>query len=276
MLKPTEIDLRLVISSNYLMPRNMLESYVNYIEKAMPESTNGRPRADLKRILHAIYFVLRTGIQWDALPFVFGRPKTVYHWYSVFSKNKFFEVLWTCAVKKLLEFEILDLRHQSVDSSQRKAPAGGEATGPSPVDRAKSGSKISLHVEANGLPLGLIIAPANLSDQKLLQPTFMDAINRFGQQRNSLFVHLDRGFDSKTNVDFIKNLCLACVVPDRVYKKRKQLHIAKPPDKFRWVVERTISWLGRCRRVFVRHDRLAIHYLSWVQLAAQRLCFARL
>ena len=54
----------------------------------------------------------------------------------------------------------LDLSDVVVDCCITKAPCGGEKAGRSPVDRGKRGIKRSMVVDANGIPLGAIAAPA--------------------------------------------------------------------------------------------------------------------
>jgi putative transposase len=44
----------------------------------------------------------------------------------------------------------------------------------------------------------------------------------------------------------------------------------------RWVVERTISWLNRCRAILVRWDEKAENYLGMIQLACALLWYRRL
>jgi transposase len=55
----------------------------------------------------------------------------------------------------------LELEHLAVDSCTTKAPCGGQVAGPSPVDRRKQGLKRSVAVEAGGIPLAALPAPAN-------------------------------------------------------------------------------------------------------------------
>jgi transposase len=55
----------------------------------------------------------------------------------------------------------LRLDHLAVDSCTTKAPRGGQTAGPSPVDRRKQGLKRSVAVEADGMPLAAVPAPAN-------------------------------------------------------------------------------------------------------------------
>jgi hypothetical protein len=65
----------------------------------------------------------------------------------------------------------LELEHLAVDSRATKAPCGGQVAGPSPVDRRKQGLKRSVAVEAGGIPLAALAAPANYRDDGPLAAT---------------------------------------------------------------------------------------------------------
>ena len=67
--------------------------------------------------------------------------------------------------------EGLDLENLCVDGCIVKAPCGGEIAGKSPVDRGKQGTKRSVLTDGNGIPLGVVAAPANRNDSPLLRPT---------------------------------------------------------------------------------------------------------
>ena len=69
----------------------------------------------------------------------------------------------------------LDFADCTVDGSRHKAPAGGEGTGPSPVDRGKRGWKWSLFADGNGIPVTWITDAANRNDCILLEPTLAAA-----------------------------------------------------------------------------------------------------
>jgi hypothetical protein len=64
------------------------------------------------------------------------------------------------------------------------------------VDRGKRGIKRSTMVDANGIPLGVVSAPANRHDSPLLAPTLDRALEALGLPRQSVSIHLDRGYDS--------------------------------------------------------------------------------
>ena len=55
----------------------------------------------------------------------------------------------------------IDWKWQSMDGVITKAPLGGKSTGPNPTDRAKSGTKRSILVDGNGVPLSVCVDAAN-------------------------------------------------------------------------------------------------------------------
>ena len=74
----------------------------------------------------------------------------------------------------------LELSEVAVDCCVTKAPCGGEKAGRSPVDRGKRGIKRSMAVDASGIPLGVVSAPANRHDSPLLGPTLEAASEALG------------------------------------------------------------------------------------------------
>jgi hypothetical protein len=125
----------------------------------------------------------------------------------------------------------LELSEMAVDCCITKAPCGGQKSGRSPVDRGKRGIKRSVAVDACGIPLGVITAPANRHDSPLLSETLESA----GQLPEHSSVHLDRAYDSKITTGILESRDLIGVISEK----------GKPaPLKagMRWIVERTNSW----------------------------------
>jgi transposase len=83
----------------------------------------------------------------------------------------------------------LDLPDVAIDGCITKATCGGELAGRSPVDRGKQGRKRSLAVDAAGIPLGTIAAPANRHDARLLIPT-LDTLRVTDAAMKSFLDHL--------------------------------------------------------------------------------------
>jgi transposase len=95
----------------------------------------------------------------------------------------------------------LELEQLAVASCTTKAPCGGQVAGPSPVDRRKQGLKRSVAVEANGIPLVALPAPANHRDDGLLAATLAAAAvvtaAAISPLPGTLTVHLDAGYDDQ-------------------------------------------------------------------------------
>jgi transposase len=85
----------------------------------------------------------------------------------------------------------------AVDCCITKAPCGGERSGRSPVDRGKRGIKRSVLVDAQGIPLGSVSAPANRHASPLLGETLDSVEEILGAFPEPVRVHLDRGYDSE-------------------------------------------------------------------------------
>ena len=128
----------------------------------------------------------------------------------------------------------LELSDVAVDGCITKAPCGGERAGKSPVDRGKQGLKRSTVVDASGIPLGAIAAPANRHASPLLDET-LDTLKALGPLPERMSVHLDRGYDWRTTREKLKARGLASTIPEK--GKPAPLRVTK-----RWVVERTNSW----------------------------------
>lgn len=135
----------------------------------------------------------------------------------------------------------LDLSDVAVDCCITKAPCGGEKAGRSPVDRGKQGIKRSVVVDANGIPLGAIAAPANRHDLPLLEET-LDTMGIVGELPERVSVHLDRGYDSGATRQRLNLRGLLAEIP----QKGKPASVAATK---RWVVERSNSWSNAYKKL---------------------------
>jgi putative transposase len=146
--------------------------------------------------------------------------------------------------------------------------------GPNPTDRAKNGVKRSLLVEKDGGPLAVVIAGANVPDHKLLAAT-LDAVvvERPEPEPNwPQYLCLDKGYDNETGwgviVDYDYEPHIRPIRDLRPSRKRRY----KPR---RWVVERTLAWLSKCRAILIRWDKKAANYLGLLKRACGLLWFRR-
>lgn len=135
----------------------------------------------------------------------------------------------------------LDLSDIAVDGCITKAPCGGQKAGRSPVDRGKGGMKRSTVVDANGIPIGSIAAPANRHDSPLLEET-LDTMEIIGELPERINAHLDRGYDSKTTRQRLAERGLLAQISEK--GKPDPLGTTK-----RWVVERTNAWSNAYKKL---------------------------
>lgn len=142
-----------------------------------------------------------------------------------------------------------------IDSPQVRAFGGGEATGPSPVDRRKKGAKYTLLVDRDGVPLVIRTAPANRSDQREILPavvSFPAVGGKPGRPRtHPEKLYADAGYNCKATRSILRWLGIEPHIRKRNSKHGSHL------GRVRWVVERTISWIKGLRRMRVRYDRSA-------------------
>jgi putative transposase len=146
--------------------------------------------------------------------------------------------------------------------------------GPNPTDRGKPGVKQSLLVEADGGPLAITIAGANVPDAQLLEATIDAIVLERPEPEPDFEQHLclDKGFDNPAGWG-------ACI--DRDYVPHiTPIRDERPPrpkqyKARRWVVERTLAWLSKCRGLLVRYEKKADNYLGLLQFACGLLWFRR-
>jgi transposase len=162
----------------------------------------------------------------------------------------------------------LELGDLAVDSCITTAPCGGEMAGRSPVDRGKQGLKRSTVVDANGLPLGTIAAPANRHDSPLLEPT-LDLLAWRGPLPGNVTVHLDRGYDSVRTRQRLADRGLGAEIAAR----------GKPAPvtaSQRWPVERTHAWTNALKKLVWCTERRAVVIAFWLAFAAVIIIVRRL
>ena len=151
---------------------------------------------------------------------------------------------------------------------------GGRETGPSPVDRGKPGTKRHLIVDAKGLPLAALLSGANRHDSLFLLP-LLDAVpavasRRGPRRKRPAKLHADKAYDHRRLRKAVKDRGIACRIA------RKGVESTQRLGRRRWVVERTMSWVSRFRRLAVRYERRADIHLALTVLACAMICWKRL
>ena len=159
----------------------------------------------------------------------------------------------------------LELDDVAIDCCITKAPCGGEVAGRSPVDRGKQGLKRSVAVDAAGIPLATIAAPANRHDSPLLAPT-LDAL---GIADRPMTIHLDRGYDSGAT----RTQLAARGLTAEIAAKGTPMPIAADQ---RWVVERTNAWSNAYKKLVWCTERRAAVIAFWITFSMVIMVVGRL
>lgn len=136
-----------------------------------PKKKPGRPRENDRKIMNSIYYLLRTGCQWKALPRCYGAPSTVHDRFQEWRRAGLFEKMWQAGLLEYDNKKGLEWEWQSIDGAMTKAPLGGAGTGANPTDRGKIGTKRSLLTEGKGIPLSVAVDGANRHDKMLVTET---------------------------------------------------------------------------------------------------------
>jgi IS5 family transposase len=139
------------------------------------------------------------------------------------------------------------------------------------------GTKRHVVVDRTGVPLAITISAANVHDSKALVAA-VDAIpalrltgKRRGRPRkrpNKL--HADKGYDYARCRQALRARGIIPRIARRGLESRERL------GRYRWVVERTLSWLNRFRRLKVRYERRADIHEAFLSLACGLLCWRAL
>jgi len=162
----------------------------------------------------------------------------------------------------------LELSDVAVDCCITKAPCGGQRAGRSPVDRGKQGIKRSTLVDANGIPIGAMTAPANRHDSPLLGKT-LDTLEVLGSLPEQMSVYLDRGYDSQSTREKLMSRGLEPMISEK--GKPAPLQATK-----RWVVERTNSWNNAHKKLMWCTERVGRVIDFWVAFSEVVIIVRRL
>jgi len=226
----------------------------------------GRPRVSDRACADAIFYVLRTGCQWQALDQTeLCAHSTAHDRFQEWVKANVFLELWQAGVERFDELCGIDWGWLSMDGAMTKAPLGGEKTGPNPTDRGKSGVKRSLLTEGHGVPIGLTIEGAQRHDMKLVRPPIEGIVV---DRPEPTKVHpqgmcLDKGYD----YDEVRGILSEFGFTAHIRARGEEAQAIKREAGFKarsFVVERVHSWMNRFRRLLVRWDKKPQNYLAFL------------
>jgi putative transposase len=237
-----------------------------------PAKRGGRPRkTNLRDVVNAIFYILRTGCQWRYLPKDFPPKSTVWRYFDAWSKDDTLD-----RIHDLLRTQVRTQAKPyaprttaSVDSQSVDTTCGGEQRG---RDNAKNvnGRKRHIVVDSMGLLLAVLVTAANVDDATA-------AAELFGRLEDQPISQVRRMYaDNKYH-----NHALYELVEEEVHWK---LEIVRRPQgvegwirlPIRWTVERTFAWLSQCRRLSKDRERTVASAEAFIKLAMIQLMLNRL
>ena len=253
-------------------PSDVTDEQWVLIEPHLPVYPGGRPRTtNLRDVVDAIFYLLRTGCQWRYLPKDFPPKSTVWRYFDEWRHNGTFDTVHDALRRKVRAAEkpYSPRTTASVDSQSVDTTSGGEQRG---RDNHKNvdGRKRHIVVDSMGLLLAVLVTAASVDDAKAAQELF----GRLDGQPVGKVVRVfaDNKYHNYALYEWVgSNADWDLVIVRRPDGKKGWVKLP-----LRWTVERTFAWLGRCRRLSKDRERSVRSSEAFVKLAMIHLMLNRL
>lgn len=243
-------------------------------EQVMAElrQVSGRPMVHaLRAVLDAVFYVVRNGIEWRALPVDFPPWEAVYAFFQRWSQRELPHRL----VGRLRHRPRVRARRDAqpsaaiVDSQSVKA-ADTVSAGSRGFDAGKkiNGRKRHIAVDTQGLLLAVVVTAANIGDRMGAKLLVIALLNICTQLK---LIWADSGYDGAPLSGWIRSVAHVTVQ----VIKRTELHAFRVVPR-RWVVERSFGWLLRYRRLVRDYERRTEHHEAMIYWATALFMTRRL
>lgn len=114
------------VDDGWRVPDDLWVRMESLLPPKKPQPKGGRPWTSDRAAADGIFYVLRTGCQWKAMPRCFGAPSTVHDRFQLWVEAGVFERLWQEGLLEYDELKGLDWEWQAMDGAMTKAPLGGK------------------------------------------------------------------------------------------------------------------------------------------------------
>jgi len=149
----------------------------------------------------------------------------------------------------------------------------GQRTGPNPTDKGKAGSKHHVVADRAGVPLAVVLTAANVHDSKVLEEAVdgIESINRprgrpGRPRKRPKKLHAGKGYDFPRCRKALRKRGITLRIDRREAEPSERL------GRHRWMVERTLAWLAKYRRLAVRYERRADIHEAFLHLGCSLIC----
>jgi transposase len=252
-------------------------------ERFKRRKPGGSKPLEFRVLLNGIFYLLKTGCQWAFLPSLYGSKSTVHEHFQRWASAGIFAEMFRLGADKYDELQGFKWDWQSMDGSLVQAPTrqstslSEEGVGRNPTDRGKSGSKIHLLVDQEGMPCGVALAGANVHDSRLVTTTVEGRAlpaPKISPTKEKPHLCLDKAYDMKRIETEVLNHGYTPHI--RRIGEEKQHGPQDSHPARRWVVERTFAWLKGFRAIRTRYTCRGTNYLSLLHLACALVLTRRL